>query len=123
MCIRDSRRIVKLGEAPLSEQVQMLLRLAGMCNDGRVEMREGKPVHIGDPTETGLVAACIKYLGLDKTELDNIFPRLGEIPFDAGRKLMTTINMINGRPFAVVKGAPEVLLPLCMQHTLSLIHI
>lgn len=115
--VYDGRRIVKLGEAPLSEQVQMLLRLAGMCNDGRVEMREGKPVHIGDPTETGLVAACIKYLGLDKTELDNIFPRLGEIPFDAGRKLMTTINMINGRPFAVVKGAPEVLLPLCMQHT------
>ena len=114
--VYDGRQIVKLKTGELSEQVQMLLRLSGMCNDGRVELKDGKPVHIGDPTETGLVAACMKYLGLDKTELDNIYPRLGEIPFDSDRKLMTTINMINGRPFAVVKGAPDVLLPRCLQN-------
>ena len=113
--VYDGRKIVKLKQGQLSEQVQMLLKLSGMCNDGRVEVKDGKESHIGDPTETGLVAACMKYLGMDKAELDNIYPRLGEIPFDSDRKLMTTINMINGAPFAVVKGAPDILLPRCVQ--------
>ena len=113
--VYDGRQIIQLKKGQLSEQVQMLLKLGGMCSDGRVDVKDGKAVHIGDPTETGIVAACMKYLGLDKSELDNIFPRLGEIPFDSDRKLMTTINMINGRPFAVCKGAPDILLSRCNQ--------
>ena len=40
-------------------------------------------------------------------------PRLGELPFDANRKRMTVIRRRDGRPWAFVKGAPEVILERC----------
>lgn len=39
--------------------------------------------------------------------------RLMEIPFDSERKLMTTVNLIDGGKIAFTKGAMERLLPLC----------
>jgi sodium/potassium-transporting ATPase subunit alpha len=42
-------------------------------------------------------------------------PRMGELPFDADRKRMTTMHWVHGKLIAYVKGAPEVLLPLCYQ--------
>jgi len=42
-----------------------------------------------------------------------LFPRLAEIPFDSQRKLMSTVNIIDGKPVAIVKGAPDVLLSRC----------
>ena len=40
-------------------------------------------------------------------------PRMGELPFDADRKRMSTIHWREGRLVAFVKGAPESLVPLC----------
>jgi Ca2+-transporting ATPase len=41
-------------------------------------------------------------------------PRIAELPFSSERKRMTTVHrMPNGRHFAFVKGAPEVLLERC----------
>lgn len=111
----DGQNTIKLNNEQISQNGEMLLRLGAMCCDGRVEIQNGKTVHIGDPTETGIVAAEIKYNNLSKDELDNIYPRLGEIPFDSDRKLMTTINMIDGKIFAITKGAPDILISRCTQ--------
>ena len=64
-------------------------------------------------TEAAIEEACLKYTGLSKEDVSNIYPRLAVIPFDADRKMMTSINMIDGKPFAVVKGAPEAILDKC----------
>ncbi|MBQ0111261.1 MAG: cation-translocating P-type ATPase, partial [Oscillospiraceae bacterium] len=96
-----------------NENDQMLFRLAAMCSNGNITNENGTVQQIGDPTEIGLVAAAEKYCYQTKTDIDAIYPRLCEIPFDSERKLMTTVNMINGKPFAVVKGAPDILTARC----------
>ncbi|HCC35216.1 MAG TPA: calcium-translocating P-type ATPase, PMCA-type [Ruminococcaceae bacterium] len=112
--------IVDLNEdISLPEDAGMLLRLGAMCCDGRVERRGDKDVAIGDPTETGIVGAALKYLNTTQDVLNTEYPRMGEIPFDSDRKLMTTVNLIDGKPFAVVKGAPDILISRCIHGKLE----
>ena len=111
--IFNGKEIVEVAEHGERRDVVSLLEMAAMCCDGRVEMVDGKAHHIGDPTETGIVAALMKYGKTDKAAIDSMYPRMGEIPFDSDRKLMTTINMIEGHPVAIVKGAPDILLSRC----------
>ncbi len=87
------------------DDIKLILELATICNNASETE--------GDPTGMGIADACKKLTGMSKQDIENLYPRLGEVPFDSGRKLMTTINMINGKTFAIVKGAPEALLPLC----------
>ena len=108
----DGNEIVDIGP-DMGAASRKLLELGSMCNDGLVKMVDGREQHQGDPTETAIVACVLKYFSLPKSEIDNMFPRMGEVPFDSDRKLMTTINMIDGKPFAVVKGAPDVLISKC----------
>ena len=108
----DGHAIIDVG-TDMSDSVRRILELGCMCNDGKVTLVDGREAHIGDPTETSIVACMLKYFGQDKEEIDNIFPRMGEIPFESDRKLMTTINMIGGKPYAVVKGAPDILISRC----------
>lgn len=97
----------------LSEGGRTLIRLATLCTDGTVEMVDGREVHRGDPTETAIVAAARKY-GMEKKQLTQEHPRLGEIPFDSDRKLMTTIHLIEGQHIVIVKGAPDILFSRCV---------
>ena len=100
-------------ESPLPDGALALVRLAALCTDGTVQIKDGQEVHIGDPTETAIVA-CALHQGLDKADLLAQHPRLGEIPFDSDRKLMTTIHLIEGQNVVIVKGAPDVLFERCI---------
>ena len=95
-----------------SEQIRKLLDLATLCCDGNVIFGK-KEEHIGDPTETAIIVAAHKN-GSVKSELNEKFHRLGEIPFDSDRKLMTTINRIDGKNVVIVKGAFDVLASRCV---------
>lgn len=95
-----------------SEQIRKLLDLATLCCDGNVIFGE-KEEHIGDPTETAIIVAAHKN-GSEKSELNEKFHRLGEIPFDSDRKLMTTINRIDGKNVVIVKGAFDMLASRCV---------
>ena len=99
-----------LSSLPVS--VHNLIKMATLCTDGTVEIVEGKEKHIGDPTETAIVA-CALHMGMAKKDLVAQYPRIGEIPFDSDRKLMTTINVMEGKNVVIVKGAPDILLTRC----------
>ncbi|HBB34723.1 MAG TPA: ATPase, partial [Cyanobacteria bacterium UBA9273] len=74
--------------------VGLLLTGAALCNDAFLECNLAQPKHcqtLGDPTESALVVAAAD-LGLWKGELEKAFKRIGEVPFDADRKRMTTIH-------------------------------
>ena len=96
-----------------SSKVKKLLSYATLCCDGSVVVEGKKEKHIGDPTETAIVYAAYKN-GLDKEALNATYPRKGEIPFDSDRKLMSTINEIDGKHYVIVKGAVDVLENLCV---------
>ncbi|MGN1248738.1 MAG: cation-translocating P-type ATPase, partial [Candidatus Spyradocola sp.] len=95
-----------------SESVRQLLRLAALCCDGSVTFTDDEEQHIGDPTETAILVAAHKN-GMDKDDLNAQSPRLAELPFDSDRKLMTTVNRIDGQNVVIVKGAFDVLASRC----------
>ena len=97
-----------------TESVRNLLRLATLCCDGSVTF-EGKDVkHIGDPTETAIVYAAHE-AGMPKDVLNSSSPRVAELPFDSDRKLMTTVNLIDGKYVVITKGAFDVMASLTVK--------
>lgn len=67
----------------------------------------------GDPTELALYEAA-RAAGMDKSEIEKRLPRIHELAFDAERKRMTTLHQGETGVIAFSKGAPETLLPLCI---------
>lgn len=96
-----------------SKAIQDLLTYATLCSDGTVKYGGGKEEHIGDPTETCIVAAAHKN-GIEKEELFQQFPRIAGIPFDSDRKLMSSVHHINGKNIVITKGAFDVLNARCI---------
>lgn len=96
-----------------SEEVNRLLKYATLCCDGSVVFHGKEEQHIGDPTETAIVLAAHKS-GMPKDALNKEHPRLAEIPFDSDRKLMTTVNRIDGKNIVIVKGAFDVMASRCI---------
>ncbi|MDD3251710.1 MAG: cation-translocating P-type ATPase [Lachnospiraceae bacterium] len=64
---------------------------------------------MGDPTEQALLALG-EQAGIHIEEEQQRMPRLGEIPFDSDRKLMSTIHQVDGSFLLFTKGAMDVLL-------------
>ena len=96
-----------------SESVKKLLLYGTLCSDGSVVFHGDEEKHIGDPTETAIVLAAHKN-GIVKDEINKLYPRLTEIPFDSDRKLMTTVNKIDGKNIVIVKGAVDVMASRCI---------
>lgn len=101
-----------------SQNICKLLQYGTLCSDGSVIMKDNEEQHIGDPTETAIVLAAYKN-GFTKEELNQKYPRLAEIPFDSDRKLMTTVNLIDGKNIVIVKGAFDCMTPLCIKGDLE----
>lgn len=116
-----------------SQPVEIGLALAAgaLCNDASMQPdpQTGRYLPIGDPTEGALLVAASQ-VNLQKNELEGLMPRVGELPFDAVRKRMTTVHRLPASPeslpgalhtlanapgayVAFTKGAVDGLLPLC----------
>jgi Ca2+-transporting ATPase len=111
------RFIVKGREVqPLPPPVMVLLGAASLASDAAVVRgANGRWRVQGDPTEGALVVAAGK-AGLDPTDLERRFRRVGEIPFTSESKRMVTLHADpDGGRFACAKGALEVILSACSQ--------
>ncbi|WP_084778218.1 cation-translocating P-type ATPase [Saccharibacillus sacchari] len=107
------------------DATSIFIQVLSLCNDAKLDssQEEGETSgessekrDIGDPTDIGL-ARFARDLGAPRSELEQQYPREGEIPFDSTRKLMTTAHAVgeNGAYRLMVKGAPDVLLERCTQ--------
>ena len=84
-----------------------LVRSVTFANDADTD-NEGNLV--GDPTEVAMVRYALDK-GFDLEEQLEKTPRIGEVPFDSDRKLMSTIHKLEDGKFLVaVKGAPDQLI-------------
>ncbi|MDD6800705.1 MAG: cation-translocating P-type ATPase [Firmicutes bacterium] len=88
---------------------KLLATSLALCSDSELT---GDDTANGDPTEAAGVIYANK-LGLNKNELKKRWPRVGEIPFDSERKLMTTVHAGNDGFIQHTKGAPDVVLGKC----------
>jgi P-type Ca2+ transporter type 2C len=134
--LRKGGRRAELGE---HTSARFLLQAAMLSSDARLELDAGdgrnagataaRPHYrmVGDPTEGALVVAAAK-AGLHRQNVEALFTRVAEIPFDAQRKRMCTIHRSPAGPvdrkaaalsavaspyLAFVKGAPDRLLDRC----------
>ena len=80
-----------------------------LCSDAEID-EDG--VVTGEPTEAALVTWANK-LGLSKIGLKQQNPRVNELPFDSGRKMMTTFHPQGEGFVAYTKGAPDVVVDRC----------
>jgi Ca2+-transporting ATPase len=95
-----------------SDELIELLQAGALCNDAKL-VRDGEQWDmVGDPTEGAIVVAAAK-AGLHKANLEKDFPRVDEVPFTSETKRMTTLHRTEDGHVAYIKGAPEVLLPVC----------
>ena len=109
------RRTVDLDGSKPDDRLENLLRLAALCTSASLSVDEdGKEVAIGDPTETAILS-YLKTVGENKEDLLKDMPRIGDLPFDSNRKLMTSVHTTGEATVVIVKGAPEVLLPRCIK--------
>lgn len=79
-----------------------------LCTDAEVE---GDKVN-GEPTEAALVYYALSR-DLNKNDLKVKYPRVAELPFDSGRKMMSTVHEYDGAYIQFTKGAPDVVLSRC----------
>jgi len=104
-------------DGALRFELERALSVADRANNAVLQERDGHWSVQGDPTEGALVVAARK-AGLRSEALDARFERVGEVPFSAERKLMTTIHADaeqQERLLVFTKGAPEVLVARCSQ--------
>ncbi len=108
-CLVIAGRVTSVIEA--EEYAPLFDAIIHCHNAKRVRRTDGRTTITGDPTEVGLVEFARDHGLLHHEPL----PRMGELPFDADRKRMSTLHWREGRLVAFVKGAPESVTPLCNQ--------
>lgn len=97
----------------LNESAARVLHLAALCCDGEVEQLNRQEKRNGDSTQTAIISAALKQLKLTMEDLRVAYPRMSALPFDRELKTMCTVNMIGGNHLAIVRGAPDKILPMC----------
>jgi Ca2+-transporting ATPase len=99
------------GEASSLEEVgeeaaDRIAEVACLCNDAALE----------PPSGDRLEVALLEAVGAERVkELRRAYPRIGSVPFDSERKRMVTLHRMPGGVLLAAKGAPEKILPLCVE--------
>lgn len=91
-----------------------ILKASTLCNTSKIlKPQNGAGWRVvGDPTEACLLVAS-KKADYSTKQIRNEFPRVYLLPFESSRKRMSSINSIDGKKFAFVKGAPKEMIALC----------
>lgn len=79
-----------------------------LCGDARYS----GGAFLGDPTEIALLELGME-LGVEKERLEQLHPRVDELPFDSRRKMMTTVHRYGEGRISYTKGSCDVMLRRC----------
>ncbi|MBQ4509454.1 MAG: calcium-translocating P-type ATPase, PMCA-type [Clostridia bacterium] len=90
---------------------KLLANAMSLCSDAEYDTEKNDA--IGEPTECALVNYAEK-VGMSKNEQKSILARIGEVPFDSMRKMMTTVHKnASGEITQFTKGAPDEIIKRC----------
>ncbi len=99
-------RVLQPGQLRLYDPVQRYFLYGAVLDNDAVVQGD---ICMGDPTEAALLAMALR-ADVSPEALRREMPRLGELPFDSGRKRMSTLHCCDGICVLFTKGAPDVLL-------------
>lgn len=105
---QNKMTVVKL----VSQNEKFLLELGSMCTDCLVKDNEGIEIAVGEPTEAAIVNKALSE-NINKEKLYRENKRIGELPFDSNRKMMTTVHRNLEGYISITKGAPDILINKC----------
>lgn len=92
-----------------SSNLEKIFQISLLCNDAKLQ--DANKV-LGDPTEGALLVLAAK-AGYSVEDLDEVYPQLNEYTFDSTRKMMTSINKVDGKNLVLTKGASDQLIKKC----------
>ena len=101
--IFDGDKLCSFDEDTPDEKILSVLKLATACTTLQ-----------NDSTEYAIEKASLTYNSMSLKDIEHIFPKISYVPFDSERKTMSVITMLNNKPLAIVKGAPETVVPKCL---------
>lgn len=90
------------------------VNIIGLCNNAS-ENPDKKDEFFGDSVEVAFLK-YLKTIGVDKNTLEGKYKRMGELPFDSNRKMMSTINNVNGKNFILTKGSLSSVIKVCSKY-------
>ncbi|MDD5556512.1 MAG: HAD-IC family P-type ATPase [bacterium] len=109
--------ITRDGEAVRADDEPALLaclRAGLLCNDSRLEEKEGRTAVTGDPTEGALIVSARK-AGLTREALERELPRMDALPFESEFQYMATLHGDGGENAIFVKGSVEAVAGRCRE--------
>ncbi|MBE6878456.1 MAG: cation-translocating P-type ATPase [Ruminococcaceae bacterium] len=95
-------------------ETELLATAMALCNDAHLENDEAE----GEATEAALVNFAFAN-SLNKTVMDEKYPRVAEAPFDSNRKMMSTVHNMEDGITQYTKGAPDEVLKRCTHYTVN----
>ncbi len=101
--IFDGDKLCSFAEDTPDEKIMWVLKLATACSTLQ-----------NDSTEYAIEKACLTYNSMSLEDIGNVFPKISYVSFDSERKSMSVITMLNNRPLAIIKGAPEAIVSKCI---------
>jgi len=97
-----------------SQDLVVLQNILALCNDNEVDVKK-QGEFLGDPVEIAL-SKYLYNLGLSLDQYRTMYPRVGEIPFDSSRKMMSTINNFDGETMMLTKGSLGEIIGRCTSY-------
>ena len=107
MTVREVFYNDKISKVDAIDKNNILFKIMILNNDVEKNMND----YIGDPTEIALYESLENIL--DINEVRSMNKRIGELPFDSDRKMMSTINSVDDKTYLYTKGSFDSLIDRC----------
>ncbi|MDK2904476.1 MAG: P-type Ca2+ transporter type [Eubacteriaceae bacterium] len=101
--------VADLEKESLSSAQKLVVKIGLLCNDSNIVKGKNGTQEIGDPTEVAMITLANRF-DYQKADQEEKHQRVGELPFDSDRKLMTTVHQIGDAFYSFTKGAPDIIL-------------
>ncbi|MCP4387033.1 MAG: HAD-IC family P-type ATPase, partial [Gammaproteobacteria bacterium] len=92
--------------------LEQACRSALLPNEGYIGHQNGEWAHNGDAVDVALLIMAHK-AGYKRPEMINLYPEIDTMPFESERLYSASLNQVDGKSLAFVKGAFEKLLDMC----------